>query len=234
MLELNVIVFIFSVLVVFILLAGLLKMLLENRRQHFWVLLCGFIATGAVMTFLGLGLCWQTGKFIIAQLEQSTTQTRSNIAGREETRRKHIEYLESGVPATELQAMPKDFYTFPGQNEWWRIPLVFPFQIIIVEDFYMGTLERFKGETASELSDSSTEILTFITRMAYDRKVMLFERNIQQNDAGKKEWGIFEFKTGQCTVFNSEHQMIKAAMEKDYEGDFNLHSLLYHYRQRFQ
>jgi hypothetical protein len=64
--------------------------------------------------------------------------------------------------------------------------------------------------------------------------MLLFLRQVELNNSEKQEWGIFEFKTGQCFIFTSENAMFKAALDKDYEGELKLHSLLYHYRDFFR
>jgi hypothetical protein len=233
MLEIYLVVFIIAAIVVFILLAGLLKMVLENSPKKIWMLLISLCLAMALMMALGILIFWHTGKIIAANFAYSETQTKQDNLAKQENLRKRIMLLQSGLSPAELKLIPKDFYTFSGQQNWWRLPLVFPFQIIIVEDFYLGTLEKFSGETVTELNEKSTETITNITKITFDRKFLLCERNILPNNSANKEWGIFEFKTGLCTIFKSERQMLGTAMEKDFEGDFNLHSLLHHYRQSF-
>ncbi|MHB9139143.1 MAG: hypothetical protein ACYC4Q_07050, partial [Victivallaceae bacterium] len=168
------------------------------------------------------------------QFSQVKKQSDAGIAERAESRRKKVDFLLSALPDAVRLKVPDDFYSFSGNNDWWRIPLVFPYQMIMNGDFYLGNLEKFKGGLLTEPQKSSAAAITFINKIVYDRKMLLFQRNIEKSSSEKQEWGIFEFKTAQCVIFSSENAMFKAALDKDYDGELKLHSLLYQYREFYK
>ena len=229
-----IIIFAFAAVTLLILLVSLVNYLIFSRKKQFYQTLIAFGVTAAIMLGSGIMVGVKTCNFVFSQLSKTKTQVESKVKERTEQRRKKISYLLSGVPDAVSSKINADFYEFCGQKDWWRIPLVYPYHMIRVDDFYLGSLEKFKGGALKELRDSSTAAITFITRIAFDRKMLLFQRNVELNNSEKQEWGIFEFKTGQCIIFPSENAMFKAALDKDYEGELKLHSLLYQYRDFFR
>lgn len=229
-----IIIFAFSAITLLILLFSLVNYLIFYRKPQFYQTLFAFIMTASLMLLSGVMIGVRTFNFIYDQFTHAKAQAESNIKALSAQRTKQINYLMSGVAENNKSNMPVEFYEFCGQKGWWRIPLVYPYQMLMIDDFYLGRLEKYKGGPLTELRKSSTPVLTFINRVAFDRKMLLFQRNIEQNNSEKQEWGMFEFKTGQCMIFSSENAMFKAALDKDYEGELKLHSLLYQYRDFFK
>lgn len=229
-----IIVFVFAAITLLVLLASLLHYLILSRKKQFYQALAAFGVTAMVMLAAGVMIGTRTCNFVIEQFSQVKKQANAGIVERAESRRRKVDFLLSAVPEAVRPRMPEDFYSFSGQNDWWRIPLVFPYQMIMKGDFYLGNLEKFKSGVLAEPQKSSAAAITLINKIACDRKMLLFQRNVEKNSSEKQEWGIFEFKTGQCVIFSSENAMFKAALDKDYDGELKLHSLLYQYRDFYK
>jgi hypothetical protein len=229
-----IIIFAFAAATLLILLISLVNYLIFSRKKQFYQTLIAFSVTAALMLGSGIMIGVKTCNFIFSQFSQTKAQAENKVKERTEQRRGKINYLLSGAPDGISPKIAAEFYEFCGQKDWWRIPLVYPYQMIMIDDFYLGSLEKYKGGLLTELRDSSTAAIAFIARIAFDRKMLLFQRNVELNNSEKQEWGIFEFKTGECIIFSSENAMFKAALDKDYEGELKLHSLLYQYRDFFR
>ena len=229
-----VIIFAFAAVTLLILLAGMVNYLVFSRTKQFYQTLAAFAVAAVLMVGSGIMIGVKTCNFIFGQFSKTNAQVESKVKELAEQRRKKINYLMSGVPDNIKQRIAMDFYEFCGQKDWWRIPLVYPYQMIMIEDFYLGSLAKYKGGPLAEPVKSSAAAITFINKIAFDRKMLLFQRNIELNNSEKQEWGIFEFKNGQCIIFPSENAMFKVALDKDYEGELKLHSLLYHYRDFYR
>ena len=229
-----IIIFAFSAVTLFILLISLVNYLVLSRMKQFYQALIVSAVTAALMLGSGIMIGVKTCNFVFSQFSKTKTQVENKVKERTEQRMKKINYLLAGVPDNVKIRIPADFYEFCGQKDWWRIPLAYPYQMIMIDDFYLGSLEKYKGGPLAEPRNSSTAAITFINKIVFDRKMLLFQRNVEQNNSDKQEWGIFEFKTGQCVIFSSENAMFKAALDKDYEGELKLHSLLYQYRDFFK
>ncbi len=229
-----IIIFSFAVVTLLILLFSLVNYLVFFRKKQFYQALIAFAVTATLMLGSGIMIGVKTCNFIFSQFSRTRAQVENKVKERTEQHLKKINYLLSGVPDSVRLNIPAEFYEFCGQKDWWRTPLVYPYQMIMIDDFYLGSLEKYKGGPLTELRNSSTAAITFINKIVFDRKMLLFLRQVELNNSEKQEWGIFEFKTGQCFIFTSENAMFKAALDKDYEGELKLHSLLYHYRDFFR
>ncbi len=229
-----IIVFIFAAITLLALLASLLNYLVLSRKRQFYQVLVAFSVTAVIMLAAGIMVGVKTCNFVFEQFSQAKKQTEISVAEQAALRQKKTDYMLSALPDSVRLNMPAEFYSFNGKNDWWRIPLVFPYQMIMVNDFYLGNLEKFRGGQLAEPRNSSVAAITFINKIAYDRKMLLFQRNVESNSSERQEWGLFEFKTGQCIIFSTENAMFKAALDKDYEGELKLHSLLYQYREFYK
>ena len=229
-----VIIFAFAAITLLILLLSLVNYLVFARKKQFYQTLAAFVVTAALMLGSGIMIGVKTCNFVFNQCSKTKTQVENKVKEQAEQRRKKVSYLMSGVHDNIKPVIAAGFYELCGQKDWWRIPLVYPYQMIMVDDFYLGSLEKYKGGPLAEPRKSSTAAITFISKIAFDRKMLLFQRNVELNNSEKQEWGIFEFKTGQCIIFPSENAMFKVALDKDYEGELKLHSLLYQYRDFFR
>ncbi len=229
-----IIIFAFASVTLLILLLSLVNCLVFSRKKQFYQALAAFVVTAALMLGSGIMIGVKTCNFVFSQFSKTKAQVENKVKEQAEQRRKKINYLMSGVPDNIKPKIAADFYELCGQKDWWRIPLVYPYQLVMIEDFYLGSLEKYKGGPLTEPRKSSTAAITFINKIAFDKKMLLFQRNVELNNSEKQEWGIFEFKTGQCIIFPSENAMFKVALDKDYEGELKLHSLLYQYRDFFR
>ena len=66
------------------------------------------------------------------------------------------------------------FFYYTGFRDWWRIPLVYPFQIHVIDCFDSGSLEKHKTPSLVAYSES-TQLLSEVTAFCDYRDYWLFK-----------------------------------------------------------
>ena len=66
------------------------------------------------------------------------------------------------------------FYSYPGFRDWWRIPLVYPYQVRILDSFDCGYFEKY--DPSSLVAEPKGEVLIpAVTAFAETGKYWLFK-----------------------------------------------------------
>ena len=91
------------------------------------------------------------------------------------------------------------FYSYQGFRDWWRIPLVYPYQIYIADTFEYGDFERYDPSTP--VADAKGEVLIpAITAFAETGNYWLCKN--------QKSFFAFHIKSGETECFASEQELI--------------------------
>lgn len=145
-----------------------------------------------------------------AQQERYEKQSQAGLAQRKK-------YFEQHLPETTRKLIPDAFYTYDGFRDWWRVPLVFPYQLIYVDVTDKARLEKYNpAYPIEDPNKSSSHILRYIIRLKTDNKLLLFE--ISDDNGNKHEYRLFEYSTGLQSTFNNESDMWKAAVKAGFSG----------------
>ena len=66
-------------------------------------------------------------------------------------------FLSAALPESERSAVPEDFYAYEGLRDWFRMPLVFPYQLEAVDSTLCFNLMRYNGKASVRDSNKSSE-----------------------------------------------------------------------------
>ena len=71
------------------------------------------------------------------------------------------------------------FYSYQGYRDWWRIPLDYPYQITVIDNFANGNLEKY--DSSSLIANPKCEtVVENISAIGYDGKFAVFQqRNVE-------------------------------------------------------
>lgn len=166
--------------------------------------LLGGIVTGALSLLHGCGC--------------SHTETRQEATA-EEWLRDRKAVLEETLPEAEAQAVPEDFYSYSGFRDWYRMPLVFPWQLQAIDVTDSFRLERHNGKgSVREPNQSSepTSPLVELSDLSFDGTMLLFKLLFKKQ--GGEEYGIFGFEDGGFEFFATEAELWDAARSRGFRG----------------
>ena len=110
-------------------------------------------------------------------------------------------FLSAALPESERSAVPEDFYAYEGLRDWFRMPLVFPYQLQAVDSTLCFNLMRYNGKASvRDFNKSSENVrdgsspMTTLSHLSFDRTMLLFKKE------GVDEYGIFSFFGGRLRV----------------------------------
>jgi hypothetical protein len=123
--------------------------------------------------------------------------------------------LEKYVPEESLRSIPEAFYTYDGFRDWWRMPLVFPYQLMCVDSKDRAFLEKYDVRySVDDPNKSSSQLCYGISRLQTDNKVLVFERQEETN----MEYGIFVYASATQSAFGDEKSAWEAAAHEGFSG----------------
>ena len=97
------------------------------------------------------------------------------------------------------------FFSYTGYRDWWRIPLVFPYQITILDSFDRGYLEKY--DPSSLVADPRKEtLLSGITAFARSENHWFFKR--------EKDFCVFRIAAGKTEYFKSEADLLEFCRQR--------------------
>ena len=128
-------------------------------------------------------------------------------------------FLAAALPESERSAIPEDFYAYDGLRDWFRMPLVFPYQLEAIDLTLRFNLMRYNGKASvrdpnksSETVRGGTSPMTTISHLSFDRTMLLFKKE------GVDEYGIFSFLDGGFTSFATEAELWTSAQGRGFSG----------------
>ncbi len=136
-----------------------------------------------------------------------------------------------------LQKAPEDFFTYNGFRDWWRLPLVFPYELEWIDTFESANLQRHRGGDVRDPNKSSENVQDIgkITHCSFDRRFLIGRQGPTSFDKDRPEsWFIFEFAPATFKEFGSESKMLEAAKSRGYTGGLSLKSIEQNYNDYFR
>ena len=130
-----------------------------------------------------------------------------------------IAVLSETLSASDAQAVPEDFYQYSGFRDWYRMPLVFPWQLqaIDVTDYFR--LERHNGKGSVQEPNQSSEPtspLVELSHLSFDGRMLLFKLLFKKQEG--EEYGIFGFEDGDFAFFATKTELWDAARSRGFRG----------------
>jgi hypothetical protein len=131
-------------------------------------------------------------------------------------------YLEKYLPQDSVHSIPESFYTYDGFRDWWRMPLVFPYQLLCVDTRERACLEKYDARyPVEEPNKSSSQLLHGICRLQTDNKVLVFE----WMDGDNLKYGLLVYALETQSTFGDEKSMWDAAANTGFLGKRQLVSV---------
>ena len=133
-------------------------------------------------------------------------------------------FLESRLDDAAKASVPDGFYDYEGQRDWYRMPLVFPYELSVADTTDILWLHRHNGKgPVSDPNRSSDQVgrenpyrpETF-SRLSLDDSMLLFQ------SSHKSEFGLLLFSSGKFEFFASETELFDAARRHGYTGPSRL------------
>ena len=165
------------------------------------IAMLGGIVTGALSLLHGCGC--------------SHTEARQEEAGEWLQDRKAVFSEMLPLPESEAQAVPEDFYGYSGFRDWYRMPLVFPWQLEAIDVTDLFRLQRHNGKGSIRDPNQSSEDtlpLVELSDLSFDGTMLLFKKQ------GVEEYGIFGFADGGFAFFATEAELWEAARSRGFRG----------------
>ena len=128
-------------------------------------------------------------------------------------------FLAASLPESERSTVPEDFYAYEGLRDWFRMPLVFPYQLEAIDSTLCFNLMRYNGKASvrgpnksSENVRDGTSPMTTLSHLSFDRTMLLFKKE------GVDEYGIFSFLEGDFASFATETELWTSAQSRGFNG----------------
>ena len=128
-------------------------------------------------------------------------------------------FLAGALPESERSAVPEDFYAYEGLRDWFRMPLVFPYQLEAIDSTLSFNLVRYNGTASVRDTNKSSENvrdgsspMTTLSHLSFDRRMLLFKKE------GVDEYGIFSFLDGGFASFATEAELWTSAQGQGFSG----------------
>ena len=128
-------------------------------------------------------------------------------------------FLAASLPESERSTVPEDFYAYEGLRDWFRMPLVFPYQLEAIDSTLCFNLMRYNGKASvrdpnksSENVRDGTSPMTTLSHLSFDRTMLLFKKE------GIDEYGIFSFLEGDFASFATESELWTSAQSRGFNG----------------
>ncbi len=99
------------------------------------------------------------------------------------------------------------FYTYTGYRDWWRFPLEYPYQMLMIDTFRAGYLEQYNpAYPVEDPNQSSTALLQDITLIAREKEFAALQ-------TASEGLALLVYRTGELTEFNSEEELLSYLRE---------------------
>ncbi len=130
----------------------------------------------------------------------------------EKVRQQFIKRARSFVPEGELDQIDESYFTGEGFRDWFRFPLVYPYEMEMIDGLDDGSIAG--GDAAR---------ITGITHCAFDARVLV----------GKSEdgWLLFEFESGELGSFTSKQDVMAEAVKRGFDPKIEILSVEEQFRR---
>ena len=156
-----------------------------------------------------------------------------SLKARKRAAKAHVEKLKSYVDPEVLKTVDPDFFTYPGFRDWFRFPLVYPYQVEMVDELDLGALNRVRSGAKIREGGARGDIVRWLTHLSFDGKFLVGRvysgRKFAEPKPADIYWIVFEFASGEYERFDSKGEAVKYARDHGFTGDERLESLRTHY-----
>ena len=128
-------------------------------------------------------------------------------------------FLSAALPESERSTVPEDFYAYEGLRDWFRMPLVFPYQLMAIDSTTCFMLMRYNGKASvrdpnksSESVQDGTSPSVELSHLSFDGTMLIFKKY------GVEEYGIFLYVAGEFASFATEAELWSAAQSRGFCG----------------
>lgn len=194
------------------------------RRRWYWVL--GSVATlmlVAVMLF-GAGV-WLTAKGARYAWRHTVVPARQAINEHYARWQAKVDARKALVDPAVLSAVPEEWFTYDGFRDWQRIPLVYPYEIHMIDVMDYCSLGSYRGGAVADPNHSVEQVQnpSRITHFSFDRRLLLGRMGPTRIEPDEPiSWFIFDFGTRAVQHFATEQEMLDVARAQGYTGDTTL------------
>ncbi len=132
-------------------------------------------------------------------------------------------YLEEHLSPAVRKSVPEKFYSYSGFRDWWRLPLVFPYQLFCVDTLDEAMLEIIGPDYDVENPNKSSESTRYrhIQRLRTDNRLLIL--HVQHERVGT--YFLLDYASGTSSSFGSEGKCWLAAQAAGYTGPTELLSI---------
>ena len=124
-------------------------------------------------------------------------------------------YLEKYLSQDSVRSIPEAFYSYDGFRDWWRMPLVFPYQLLCVDTKERACLEKYDARyPVEDPNKSASQLLHGICRLRTDNKLLMFE----WKEGDNLKYGLLVYASGSQSTFGDERSMWEAAGTVGFSG----------------
>ena len=188
-----------------------------------------------IYILMALTLCMGCGRVKSWQAKQKARRAKEKaivVAGVAQRR----SYLERHILDDIRSSIPESFYTYSGFRDWWRLPLVFPYQLMFIDTRDSAYLEKYDPKhPVADPNKSSSGVLGGITHIATDSRTLVFETT----SGAATSYGMLQYGSGTRSEYSDEEEMWSAAKKAGYSGENrllavdDLFSAYYDYKKDF-
>ena len=130
----------------------------------------------------------------------------------EKVRQQFIKRAKTFVSEEELGQIDETYFTGEGFHDWFRFPLVYPYEMQMIDDLNDGAITG--GDAAR---------VTGITHCAFDARVL-----VGKDGDG---WLLFEFESGELGSFTSKEDVMAEAVKRGFDPELEILSVEEQFRR---
>ncbi len=135
----------------------------------------------------------------------------------EKTRQTFIDRAKSLAPKKHTEKIDENYFTDYGAWDYYRFPLVYPYQISMVDGTRDGGITTYNPK-----ENVSYHIVAEISQCAFDARFL-----VGKNDDG---WFVFEFENKKTQPFDSKEEAIAEAVKQGFDSKLEVMSIDEQYR----
>jgi len=101
------------------------------------------------------------------------------------------------------------FYTYHGFRDWYRFPLIYPYQVFMCEELTYGNLDYYDGKGKIVYGiETSVNIISNVIRLEWNEDHAVFK--VQPDKSLRYyKWGSLEFKSGKISLYDTKDELYK-------------------------
>ncbi len=99
-----------------------------------------------------------------------------------------------------------DFYNYCGYRDWWRFPLKYPYQMLMIDTFDVGNFEKYNGGDIRDPNNSSEGIIT-VSAIIQQDDCVIFRLPEDKFYGNEYLYAVFYYGSGQLHQFKDESSL---------------------------